>query len=190
MESLFVSTGAVAIAEIGDKTQLLALLLAARLRAPVPIILGILVATIANHAIAAFIGEALADWLDSDAMQWALGLSFVAIGLWTLKPDKLDDDEAPPVARFGPFVTTTVAFFLVEIGDKTQVATMALAARYQDVVLVTLGTTIGMMLANAPVVLLGHGCAQRLPLQAIRIAAAALFVVLGGLVCLEAAGLV
>ena len=189
MESLFVSTGVVALAEIGDKTQLLALLLATRFRAPVPIILGILAATLANHALAALIGVAVADWLQSPALRWALGLSFVAMGLWALKPDRLDPAEAPGRPRFGPFLTTAVAFFLVEIGDKTQVATMALAAQFQDLVLVTLGTTLGMMLANVPAVLLGDLAATRLPLKPIRLAAAALFILLGGFVCLQAAGI-
>jgi Ca2+/H+ antiporter, TMEM165/GDT1 family len=189
MESLIVSTGVVALAEIGDKTQLLALLLATRFRAPVPIILGILVATLANHALAALVGVAVADWLQSPALRWALGLSFVAMGLWTLKPDRLDPDQAPK-PRYGPFLTTLVAFFLVEIGDKTQVATMALAAQFQDLVLVTLGTTVGMLLANVPAVLLGDLAASRLPLKPIRLAAAALFIALGAFVCLQAAEIV
>jgi Ca2+/H+ antiporter, TMEM165/GDT1 family len=189
MESLFVSAGVVALAEIGDKTQLLALLLATRFRAPLPIILGILVATLANHAVAALLGVVVADWLQSPALRWALGLSFVAMGLWTLRPDRLDRDQAP-APRYGPFLTTLVAFFLVEIGDKTQVATMALAVQFQHLLLVTLGTTLGMMLANVPAVLLGDLAASRLPLKAIRLTAAALFVALGGFVCLEAAEVV
>ena len=190
MESLLVSTGIVALAEIGDKTQLLALLLATRFRAPGPIILGILVATLANHALAAAVGIAIADWLQSAALQWALGLSFIAMGLWALKPDRLDPDEAAPRPRYGAFLTTLVTFFLVEIGDKTQVATMALAVQFQDLLLVTLGSTLGMMIANVPAVLVGDLAATRLPLKPIRIAAAAAFIVLGALACLQAAGMV
>ncbi|MEZ5669976.1 MAG: TMEM165/GDT1 family protein [Alphaproteobacteria bacterium] len=188
MESLLVSTGVVALAEIGDKTQLLALLLCARFRAPLPILAGILIATVANHALAALLGTAVGDWLQSEALQWGLGAGFVLMGLWTLKPDRLDGDSAGPADRYGAFLTTLVAFFLVEIGDKTQVATMALAARFQDIAMVTVGTTLGMMAANAPVVALGGFAADRLPLRTIRLAAAALFGALGALVCLEAAG--
>ena len=190
MDALLVSTGVVALAEIGDKTQLLALVLAARYRRPVPVIAGILVATIANHALAAFAGVAAAGLLDGAWFAWALGASFVAMGLWTLKPDTLDADEAPPATLRGAFLATLVCFFLVEIGDKTQVATVALAAQFQSVVLVTLGTTAGMLIANVPVVLLGEACARRLPLAAIRHVAAALFVVLGLAVMAEAVGLV
>ncbi|MGF1626071.1 MAG: TMEM165/GDT1 family protein [Alphaproteobacteria bacterium] len=190
MESLLVSTGVVALAEIGDKTQLLALVLATRFRAPVPIILGILVATLANHALAAVAGIAVAGWLQSAALQWALGLSFIAMGLWALKPDRLDPDQAPKTPRYGAFATTLVAFFLVEIGDKTQVATMALAAQFQELLMVTIGTTLGMMIANVPAVLIGDLAAARLPLKPIRIAAAAAFIVLGVIACLRAAGMV
>jgi putative Ca2+/H+ antiporter (TMEM165/GDT1 family) len=190
MEAFAASTGVVCLAEIGDKTQLLALVLATRFRAPAPIVAGILVATLANHALAALAGVAVAEWLQSPALRWALGLSFVAMGLWTLEPDRLDADEAPAKPRYGPFLTTVVVFFLVEIGDKTQIATMALAAQFQDLVLVTAGTTLGMMLANAPAVFAGNFVALRLPLKAIRLAAAALFIVLGAFVCLEAGGLV
>ena len=192
MEALFVSTGVVALAEIGDKTQLLALLLAARFRRPVPIILGILVATLANHACAALLGATVAGLLQGETFRWILGVSFIAMGLWTLVPDKLDEDDskAGPGERWGPFLATTVAFFLVEIGDKTQIATIALAAQFHSVVLVTAGTTLGMMAANVPAVLIGGFAAQRLPLATIRAVAAALFILLGVLVMLEAAGIV
>ncbi len=192
MEALFVSTGVVALAEIGDKTQLLALLLAARFRKPVPIILGILVATLANHACAALLGSTVAGVLEGEIFRWVLGASFIAMGLWTLVPDKLDEDEtkAGPAEGWGPFLATTVAFFLVEIGDKTQIATIALAAQFQSVVLVTAGTTLGMMAANVPAVLIGGFAAQRLPLATIRAVAAGLFVILGLLILLEASGAV
>ena len=192
MEALFVSTGVVALAEIGDKTQLLALLLAARFRKPGPIILGILVATLANHACAALLGATVAGLLQGETFRWILGASFIAMGLWTLVPDKLDEDEtkAGPAERWGPFLATTVAFFLVEIGDKTQIATIALAAQFHDVLLVTAGTTLGMMAANVPAVLLGGFAAQRLPLATIRAVAAGLFLLLGLLVMLDAAGAV
>ena len=190
MEALLVSTGVVALAEIGDKTQLLALLLAARFRRPLPIIAGIAVATLANHACAAFAGAAAASLLQGTAFRWALGLGFVAMGLWTLKPDRLDEAEVGPAAGRGAFLTTLVAFFLVEIGDNTQVATVALGAQFHAVLLVTLGTTLGMLAANVPVVAAGNFAADRLPLAAIRRVAALLFVVLGLAVMLEAAGVV
>ena len=153
MEAFLTSTAIVALAEMGDKTQLLAIVLAARFRKPVPIILGILAATLANHAIAALLGAQAAVWLEGAWFQYLVALSFIVMGLWTLIPDKLDEDEQKP-ARFGAFLTTLVCFFLVEIGDKTQVATIALGARYHDVVAVTAGTTFGMMLAG---LLLGWG---------------------------------
>ena len=186
MQAFLVSTGVVAIAEIGDKTQLLALLLSARFRKPVPIILGILAATLANHGLAALLGIAVAEWLKGAAFQWGLGLSFIAMGLWALKPDTLEDAEKQRATGASAFLVTLVAFFLVEIGDKTQVATMALAAQYQSIVWVTAGTTLGMMLANVPVVLLGEAAATRLPLKAIRTVAAGIFIVMGVLVLLRA----
>ncbi len=186
MEAFLVSTGVVAIAEIGDKTQLLALLLSARFRRPLPIILGILASTVANHAIAALLGITVADWLKGEAFQIALGVSFIAMGLWALKPDTLEDSEKERIGGGSAFLVTLVAFFLVEIGDKTQVATMALAAKYQSLVWVTAGTTLGMMLANVPVVLLGDKAATKLPLKTIRLVAAAIFVVLGAYVLIQA----
>lgn len=183
------STAVVAIAEIGDKTQLLAFLLAARFRAPLPVLLGILLATVANHALAAVAGATLAAWLQSGALTWALGLSFLVMALWALKPDRLEGEELPERRQWGAFLTTLVAFFFVEIGDKTQIATMALAVHFQNLLAVTAGSTLGMMLANLPAVLLGERAAGRLPLKVIRGGAACLFALMGAAVLLEAAGL-
>ena len=177
LDALLVSTGTVALAEIGDKTQLLALLLAARFRKPWPIIIGILVATLLNHALAAWLGQLAAGWLTSQALRWIVAASFIGIALWTLKPDTMDEGESLP-AR-GAFIATTIAFFIAEIGDKTQVATVLLAAKYQPLWQVVAGTTVGMLLANVPVVLLGSRFAARLPLKAARWGAAALFAGLG-----------
>ena len=172
-----ISAGTVAFAEIGDKTQLLALLLAARFRRPWPIIGGILLATLLNHALAGWLGTLVARWLTPDVLRWVVTASFIAIALWTLKPDTLDDSTALP-AR-GAFIATSIAFFLAEIGDKTQVATVLLAAKYPPLWQVVAGTTLGMLLANVPVVLLGSRFAARLPLRAARIVAALLFLALG-----------
>ena len=183
MEAFLISTGIVALAEIGDKTQLLALVLAARFRKPLPIILGILVATLANHAMAGAAGAWISAAIGPTAMRWILGLSFIAMAIWTLKPDELDDDAAgegrAAAPRFGVFGTTLVAFFLLEMGDKTQIATVALAAKYPSLASVVLGTTFGMMLANVPAVLLGEVAASRLPMHVVHRIAAALFLVLG-----------
>lgn len=178
MEALLVSTGVVALAEIGDKTQLLALLLAARFRRPLPIILGILLATLANHGLAGALGAWLAEALGPERMRWILGLSFLAMAVWTMIPDRLEE-ERRAVGRLGVFGTTLVAFFLVEIGDKTQVATVALACRYDALATVVAGTTLGMMLANVPAVLLGEVAAKRLPHRLVHGIAAALFAALG-----------
>ncbi|MGY0505266.1 TMEM165/GDT1 family protein [Luteimonas sp. e5] len=172
-----ISTGTVALAEIGDKTQLLALLLAARFRKPWPIIWGILVATLLNHALAGWLGTVVAAWLTPEVLRWVVAASFIAIALWTLKPDTLDENESLP-AR-GAFIATTIAFFIAEIGDKTQVATVLLAAKYPPLWQVVAGTTLGMLLANVPVVLLGSRFAARLPLKAARITAALVFLALG-----------
>ncbi|ABI77422.1 conserved hypothetical protein [Hyphomonas neptunium ATCC 15444] len=189
MEALFTSTAVVAFAEIGDKTQLLAIVLAARFKRPVPIILGILVATLANHFLAAFVGAQAAAFLEGDWFRYVIAASFIAMGAWTLIPDKLDDVEDKP-ARFGAFVTTVVAFFLVEMGDKTQLATVALSARFNDLIMVTLGTTLGMMVANVPAVLLGNELIARVPLNVVRIIAALLFVVIGLWLGAQTAGIV
>ena len=184
MEALLVSTGVVALAEIGDKTQLLALVLAARFRRPAPIIAGILLATLANHALAGGLGAWITQLVDPEVLRWVVGLSFVGMALWTLVPDRLDDDEVGRARRFGAFGATLVAFFLVEMGDKTQVATVALAAQYSSFVQVVAGTTLGMMIANAPVVLFGDRIAAWMPVRTIQRAAAALFLLLGALVLL------
>ncbi len=172
------TTGVVAIAEIGDKTQLLSLLLAARFKKPWPILAGILVATIANHLAAAALGVWIEGLLEPRVLRWVLIASFIAMAVWTLIPDKLDDDAAPKAGRWGAFLTTLVLFFLAEIGDKTQLATTALAARFDAVLMVTLGSTLGLMLANVPVVFLGEALMRRLPLAPVRYIAAAAFTLL------------
>ena len=181
MNSFLVSAAVVAVAEIGDKTQLLALVLAAKFRKPIPIILGILVATLANHAAAAAVGTRLTRVVGPDVMRWLLGISFIAMGIWTLIPDKPDLDDGNPSTKdgWGVFSTTAAAFFLLEMGDKTQIATVALAAKYSNLALVTAGTTFGMMLANVPAVLLGDVAAKKLPLALVRAVAALIFVALG-----------
>ena len=178
MEAFLVSTGIVALAEIGDKTQLLAFILAAKFRKPVPIVIGILVATIFNHAFAGLLGSWITTLLGPETLRWVLGISFIAMAGWTLIPDKFDEEDAK-LARFGVFTTTLIAFFLAEMGDKTQVATVALAAQYQSVALVVAGTTFGMMLANVPAVLLGDRIAERIPVRIVHGIAAAIFAVLG-----------
>jgi putative Ca2+/H+ antiporter (TMEM165/GDT1 family) len=178
MEAFLVSTAIVALAEIGDKTQLLAFILAARFRTPWPIILGILVATLANHALAAALGSWITSLLAPETLRWLLGLGFIAIAIWVLIPDKLDDTKAT-LTRYGVFGTTLVTFFLAEIGDKTQIATIALAAQYQTLIAVVLGTTFGMMIANVPAVLLGERIANRIPVRTVHMIAAAIFFVLG-----------
>ncbi|WP_298183595.1 TMEM165/GDT1 family protein [uncultured Pseudomonas sp.] len=193
LESLFVPTFIVALAEIGDKTQLLALLLAARFRKPWPIICGIVVATLANHFAAGAIGNWVASFFSPATLSWVLTASFVAVALWTLVPDTLDDDDSASFKRYGPFLTTLIAFFLAEMGDKTQVATVMLAAQYPHFILVVIGTTLGMLLANVPVVLAGNFAAERLPLTLIRRAAASAFAVLAvytGYQALQFSGLV
>lgn len=180
MEAFGLSTLLVAIAEIGDKTQLLAILLAARFRKPWPILAGILVATLANHALAATAGYLVSGLLEGTWFRVAVGLGFLAMAGWALIPDKIDEDEgAPKMGRLGVFMATTISFFLVEIGDKTQVATVALAARFHDILTVAAGTTLGMMLANAPAVFLGEAATKVVPLKWVRIGAALIFAGLG-----------
>jgi len=178
MTAFLVSIGIVALAEVGDKTQLLALALAAKYREPWPIIFGIFLATLANHFLAGAVGTWLTHTIGPDAMRWALGLSFIVMALWMLIPDKLDA-TSEKATRFGVFGTTLIAFFLVEMGDKTQIATIALAARYNALVAVVMGTTIGMMLANVPVVLLGKVAAEKLPKRMMNGIAALIFFLLG-----------
>jgi len=180
MEAFLLSVGVVALAEIGDKTQLLALVLAARFRKPWPVILGIFVATLLNHAFAGFIGAWLTRLVDPTYMRWILGISFIAMAAWMLVPDHYDDSDSGPAApRFGVFFTTLTAFFFVEMGDKTQIATVALAAKYSSLFAVVAGTTVGMMLANVPVVLVGEKAARKLPLKLVHGVAAAIFLVMG-----------
>jgi putative Ca2+/H+ antiporter (TMEM165/GDT1 family) len=186
LEAFLISTGIVALAEIGDKTQLLALVLAAKYRKPVPIILGILVATLLNHALAGAVGAWLASVIGPDAMRWILGVSFIAMAAWIMVPDKLDDEAEVKPPRFGVFVTTLLVFFVVEMGDKTQIATVALAAKYASLVGVVAGTTLGMMIANVPAVLLGEVAARKLPMKLVHGIAAAIFLALGVAVLLGA----
>jgi len=183
MEAFLISTGVVALAEIGDKTQLLALVLAARYRKPMPIVLGILLATVLNHALAGSVGAVVARLIDPGILRWVLGTSFIAMAAWMLVPDRYEERQAKP-PRFGVFVTTLFAFFLLEMGDKTQVATVALAAKYPQLVAVVAGTTIGMMLANVPAVLLGEVAATKLPLRLVHAICAAVFAVIGVVVLL------
>jgi putative Ca2+/H+ antiporter (TMEM165/GDT1 family) len=178
MEAFLISTGIVALAEIGDKTQLLAFILAAKYRKPLPIVLGILVATMANHALAGVLGIGIAALFSPETLRWILGLSFLAMAAWVLVPDKIEDEEAG-LPRFGVFGTTLIAFFLAEMGDKTQIATVALAAQYQAVFAVVVGTTLGMMIANVPAVLLGNRIAANMPVRLVHGIVAVIFAVLG-----------
>ena len=179
MEAFFVSTAIVALAEMGDKTQLLALVLAARFRKPWPIVLGILVATLANHGLAGAVGAWVTTVVGPQILRWILGASFIAMAVWMLIPDKLDEGEADGTPRWGVFGTTLVAFFLAEMGDKTQIATVMLAAQYNAYLWVVAGTTLGMMLANAPVVWLGDRITRLVPIRVVHVVSAVIFVVLG-----------
>ena len=180
MEAFLVATGVVALAEMGDKTQLLSLVLAARFRKPWPIVLGIFAATIVNHALAGAVGAWVTHALGPDVLRWILGISFIAMAIWMLIPDKLDDEDTPKTSRFGVFGTTLVAFFLAEMGDKTQIATVMLAARFtHDYLWVVVGTTLGMMLANAPVVFLGERIVRKVPIKLVHTISAVIFLGLG-----------
>jgi len=179
MEPWLVSTGIVALAEVGDKTQLLSFALAARYRRPLPIVLGILVATLLNHALAGALGTWITATLSPQTLRWVLGVSFLAMAAWALVPDRLDDGKAVATTRWGVFGATAVAFFFVEMGDKTQVATVALAAKYGSFAAVVAGTTLGMMIANVPAVLVGERLAHRLPVRLIHGVVAAIFALLG-----------
>ena len=181
MEAFLVSTAIVALAEMGDKTQLLALVLAARFRRPWPIVLGILVATLLNHALAGAAGAWVTTVLGPQVLRWVLGVSFIAMALWMLIPDKLDNSGLQSIPRLGVFGTTAIAFFLAEIGDKTQIATVMLAAQYSTWLWVVAGTTLGMVLANAPVVWLGERITRRVPLHTVHGISAVIFLVLGAL---------
>jgi putative Ca2+/H+ antiporter (TMEM165/GDT1 family) len=184
MEAFLVSTGLVALAEMGDKTQLLSLVLAARFRKPWPIVWGILVATLVNHGLAGAAGAWITTLLGPQVLRWILAASFFAMAAWMLVPDKLDDDDEPKAARFGVFGTTLIAFFLAEMGDKTQVATVMLAARYPELAAVVAGTTLGMMLANVPVVFLGERVTRAVPIRIVHIVSALIFAVLGAIALL------
>ena len=189
MDAFFISTAIVALAEMGDKTQLLALVLAARFRKPWPIVLGILVATLINHGLAGAVGAWVTTFLGPQVLRWILGGSFIAMAIWMLIPDKLDEGEADGSPRWGVFGTTLVAFFLAEMGDKTQIATVMLAAQYNTHLFwVVAGTTLGMMLANAPVVWLGDRITRRVPIRAVHIVSAIIFLVLGLWAMLAPAG--
>jgi putative Ca2+/H+ antiporter (TMEM165/GDT1 family) len=188
LEALLWSAAVVALGEMGDKTQLLALLLAARFKRPWPIVLGIAVATLANHALAGAFGHWIAQLLGPTLLRWAVGLSFLAMAAWILVPDKPDDEAPGGRQPFGVFGTTVIAFFLAEMGDKTQLATVALAARYPDLAAVVVGTTAGLLLANVPVVFLGDALARKLPMTLVHGAAALLFAVLGVLALLNVGG--
>jgi putative Ca2+/H+ antiporter (TMEM165/GDT1 family) len=179
MESLLVSTGVVALAEIGDKTQLLAFILAARFKKPVPIILGILTATLINHGLAGALGAWITSVVSPHIMRWALGLSFLAMAAWTLIPDKIEDEETQVAQRLGIFGATFVTFFLAEMGDKTQLATVALAAHYAAPIMVIAGTTLGMLIADVPAVFIGNKFAAKIPMKIVHGIAAAIFAAMG-----------
>lgn len=179
MESLLVSTGVVALAEIGDKTQLLAFILAARFRKPVPIILGILAATIVNHGLAGALGAWITTAVSPEVLRWVLGLSFLGMAIWTMIPDEIEEEETRVATRFGVFGATLITFFLAEMGDKTQIATIALAAHYGTPVLVVIGTTFGMLIADVPAVFVGDKLADKIPMKLVHSIAAGVFAVLG-----------
>ncbi len=179
MESLIVSTGVVALAEIGDKTQLLAFILAARFKKPIPIIAGILAATVVNHGLAGALGAWITSAVRPDVLRWVLGASFIGMAIWTLVPDKIEGDETNIASRLGVFGATLVTFFLAEMGDKTQIATVAMAAHYADPLMVVTGTTLGMLIADVPAVFVGDKLASRIPMRLVHAVAAGVFALLG-----------
>jgi putative Ca2+/H+ antiporter (TMEM165/GDT1 family) len=179
MESLLVSTGVVALAEIGDKTQLLAFILAARFKKPVPIILGILVATLINHGLAGALGAWITSAVSPEILRWVLGLSFIGMAIWTMIPDKIEEEETKVAQKFGVFGATLITFFLAEMGDKTQIATVAMAAHYAAPLMVVIGTTLGMLIADVPAVLIGDKLANKIPMKLVHSIAAAIFAILG-----------
>jgi putative Ca2+/H+ antiporter (TMEM165/GDT1 family) len=185
MESLFVSTGVVALAEIGDKTQLLAFILAARFKRPVPIVLGILAATLVNHGLAGALGTWITAMLSPDILRWVLGLSFIGMAIWTLIPDEIEEEETKVAHKLGVFGATLVTFFLAEMGDKTQLATVALAAHYVSPFMVVAGTTLGMLIADVPAVFVGNRFAEKIPMRLVHGIAAAIFAVMGVLTLLK-----
>ena len=186
MEALYISTGVVALAEMGDKTQLLAFILAARFKKPVPIILGILLATLVNHGLAGVFGAWITSVVSPEAMRWVLGLSFIAMAIWTLIPDKIEEEETQIAQRLGVFGATLVTFFLAEMGDKTQIATVALAAHYGAPLLVVIGTTLGMLIADVPAVFVGSKFADKIPMKLVHSIAAGIFAIMGVLTLLKA----
>jgi len=179
MEPLLVSTGVVALAEIGDKTQLLAFILAARFKKPVPIILGILAATILNHGLAGALGAWITSAISPEILRWVLGLSFIGMAVWTMIPDKVEDEETQVAMKFGVFGATSITFFLAEMGDKTQIATVAMVAHYAAPLMVVMGTTLGMLVADVPAVFLGDKFANKIPMKLVHSIAAAIFALLG-----------
>lgn len=179
MESLLVSTGVVALAEIGDKTQLLAFILAARFKKPVPIILGILLATIVNHGLAGALGAWITATISPEVLRWVLGISFIGMAIWTMIPDKIEEEETQIAKKFGVFGATLVTFFLAEMGDKTQIATVAMAAHYAAPLMVVIGTTLGMLIADVPAVFVGDKLANKIPMKLVHSIAAAIFALLG-----------
>jgi Ca2+/H+ antiporter, TMEM165/GDT1 family len=186
MEALYISTGVVALAEMGDKTQLLAFILAARFKKPVPIILGILLATLVNHGLAGALGAWITSVVSPDAMRWGLGLSFIGMAIWTLIPDKIEEEETQIAQKLGVFGATLITFFLAEMGDKTQIATVALAAHYGAPLLVVIGTTLGMLIADVPAVFVGNKFAAKIPMKLVHSIAAGIFAIMGLLTLLKA----
>lgn len=186
MESLLVSTGVVALAEIGDKTQLLAFILAARFKKPVPIILGILVATVFNHGLAGALGAWITTTVRPDLLRWILGLSFIGMAVWTMIPDKIEEEETQVAQKFGVFGATLITFFLAEMGDKTQIATVAMSAHYAAPLQVVMGTTLGMLIADVPAVFVGDQLAHKIPMKLVHTVAALIFVLLGAATLLGA----
>lgn len=186
MESFLVSTGVVALAEIGDKTQLLAFILAARFKKPVPIILGILAATVVNHGLAGALGAWITSTISPEVLRWVLGASFIGMAIWTLIPDEIEEEETQIAKRFGVFGATLITFFLAEMGDKTQIATVAMAAHYAEPMLVVVGTTLGMLIADVPAVFVGDKLASRIPMKLVHTIAAVIFAILGVLTLLGA----
>ena len=179
MESLFVSIGVVALAEIGDKTQLLAFILAARFKKPLPIILGILAATVINHGLAGALGAWITSSISPEVLRWVLGASFIGMAIWTMIPDKIEEEETQVAQRFGIFGATFITFFLAEMGDKTQIATVAMAAHYSAPLMVVIGTTLGMLIADIPAVFAGDKLANKIPMKLVHSIAAAVFAALG-----------
>lgn len=179
MESLLVSTGVVALAEIGDKTQLLAFILAARFKRPLPIILGILAATVINHGLAGALGAWMTSAVSPQVLRWVLGVSFIGMAIWTMIPDKIEEEETQVAKRFGVLGATFITFFLAEMGDKTQIATVAMAAHYADPLMVVAGTTLGMLIADVPAVFAGDKLAHKIPMKVVHAIAATVFAMLG-----------